>query len=188
MKRGRCWRSGDIPLGPSAKGLQLCQIISPWAVKGWKVEARSSPEKRNWSGDPRGREAECVWQGEGPLGLQGVQDLKGWQGEGTRPSCFLTRGKQRVLAQLISLGMPGCFSPGGILPLPDWVPPLAWTLTCLVPRRGCQMRPELGSGSGFARRALAGALTSFRRPAEGTAIKGRARTPDLACLFGRNEA
>ena len=89
----------------------------------------------------------------------------------------------------MSLATPGCFSPGGILPVPDWVPPLAWTLTILVPDIGCwKVRPELGLGLGVARRALSGASASFRRPAEGTAIRSRARTPDLEGLFRRKEA
>lgn len=49
----------------------------------------------------------------------------------------------------MSLATSGCFSPGGILPVPDWVPPLAWTLTFLVPDIGCwKVRSELGLGLG----------------------------------------
>lgn len=76
--------------------------------------------------------------------------LEAWEGGGTRPAHLLLsrQGRQRVPAHLIARGTPGCFSLGGILPLPDQVPPLAQTLRCLVAGVDCwMMRPELASGS-----------------------------------------
>lgn len=78
-------------LGLSAKDLQDCQVICLWIGKGWKIEAKSKPEKRNGGWGPRRKRSRmCVEvRRRVPKGLQWVYDLKGWKGEGTRSSLLL---------------------------------------------------------------------------------------------------